>query len=176
MKFLKAALVATALTGFAASAQAQDSGAYINIGIDAVEFDAYNLSGKLGYNINEYFGVEGQAGFGISDEKIDDFKIGVDNTFGGFGVLRFPAGENFDIFARAGYHFTKFGASGFGESVSVNTDGFALGAGINYWFSEKDGLRLEYTYLDVNISDDDGDFEDEGGGGDVFTLSYARKF
>lgn len=175
MKFLKTTAAALAIAAFAGNAAAQDTGAYINLGVDAVEFDAYNISGKVGYNVNEYFGVEGQAAFGIIDDEIDGVDAGIDSSFGAFGVVRFPAGENFDLFARAGYHFTQFGVSDGNVGVSLDTDGFAAGVGGQYFFTANDGIRVEYTYLDVNVDDDDADFEDAGGA-DVFSVSYVRKF
>ncbi len=156
---------------------AQDSGAYINVGVDAVEFDAYNISGKIGYNVNEYFGVEGQASFGVIDDEVDGVDIGVDSSFGAFGVVRFPAAENFDLFARAGYHFTQIGGNDGGVGASIDTDGFALGAGGQYFFTANDGIRVEYTYLDLNVSGDIADeFDDASGSADVFSVSYVRKF
>lgn len=170
MKFLKIALATTALVGFASTASAQDTGAYVNLGVDAIEFDAYTASVKLGYNFTEYFGVEGQAGFGIIDEEVGNLDIGVDNTFAGFGVVRFPAGNNFEIFGRLGYHATKFGVDG-AVNGDLDTDGFAAGVGGQYFFNGgQNGLRVEYTYLDI------GSNQGNLGGGDVFSASYVRKF
>jgi len=189
MKFLKIVLASAAIAGFASTASAQDSGAYVNVGIDAVEFDAFNISGKIGYNINEYFGVEGQAALGVIDDKViddgDEIKAGIDNSFGAFGVLRFPASENFDIFARAGYAFTQVGVSSGPASIGLDFDGFAFGAGGQYMWDGLNGIRLEYTRYDNNFdedsipgldADDIAEIEDESFGADVFSLSYVRKF
>jgi len=167
MKFLKTALAMAAMTGFVSTAAAQDTGAYINLGVDAVEFDAYTISGKLGYKFTENFGIEGQAGFGIIDDDTLGVDVGVDSTFGGFLIASFPASENFDLFVRGGYHFTQIGAGNF----SVDTDGFAVGGGGQYFFTENDGVRLEYTYFDVDTNTNAGSF-----GGDIFSLSYVRNF
>jgi len=159
MKILKTTAVAILMASFASSAMAQDSNTYINVGIDTLEFDLYNLGGKVGYNFNENFGIEGQASFGISSKN--DVKF--DYVTGAFGVARFPAGEKVELFGRAGYYFAKASDTEF--DISAKDDSFALGAGAQYFFTDRDGIRVEYTYLD-------GD----GGNGDVFGVSYVRNF
>jgi len=159
MKFLKIALATAAVAGFASTASAQDSGAYINAGIDTYEFDVFNLGGKVGYNFTENFGVEGQASFGVSSK--DDIKV--KSAFGGFAVARMPVSEQFDLFVRGGYHSTSVGVDGISGSVSL--DGFAVGGGAQFFFTENDGVRIEYTYLDA-----------DGGSADTAGISYVRKF
>jgi len=176
MTFLKTTAAILAIAGFSSQAMAQDSGTYINLGVDAVEFDSYNISAKLGYNINDYFAVEGQAAFGVIDDEIDGVDFGVDSSFGAFGVVSLPVAENSELFARGGYHFTQVGGSSDGIGASVDTDGFAFGAGGQYFFSANDGIRLEYTYYDLNVNSDLIDDEDDSGSADVFTVSYVRKF
>ena len=174
MKLVKIALATTAIMGLAATAQAQDTGFYGAIGVDAVEFDAYSLSAKVGYNINEYFGVEGQGSFGIIDDSVEGVDVGIDSSFGGFGVVRYPLAENVDVFGRAGYQFTQIGFDAdAGADFSTDADGFALGAGATYWLNEKSGIRLEYTYFDLDFDDE---ITSESTSADVFTLSYAHKF
>ena len=171
MKFLKIALATTAMAGFASTAAAQDSNAYINIGVDAVEFDAYTLSGKLGYKFTENFAIEGQAGFGIADQSVGNLDVGIDNSFGAFAVASLPAGDNFELFARVGYHFTTFGVSGGNINADLSSDGFAAGAGGQYFFTQNDGIRAEYTYMDINTTT-----AGNLGGGNVFSVSYVRNF
>lgn len=173
MKFVKIAVATTALLGLAATASAQDTGAYVAVGVDAIEFDAYSIAAKVGYNFTDYFGVEGQGSFGIIDDSVDGVDIGIDTSFGAFGVLRLPTSENFDLFARAGYHFTEISGSDGGISVGIDTDGFALGAGGTYWWDAVNGIRVEYTYFDLGFDDD---ISDESTSADVFTVSYTRKF
>ncbi len=189
MKFLKFALATAAIAGFASTASAQDSGAYVNIGVDAVEFDAFNIGGKVGYNVNEYFAVEGQAAFGVVDydETFDgeELSTGIDSTFGAFGVVRLPVADNFDVFARAGYAFTQVGISSGPASIGLDFDGFAFGAGGQYMWDGLNGVRLEYTRYDNNFdadgidgldAEDVAELDDLGFGADVFSVSYVRKF
>lgn len=157
MKFLKIALATAAIAGFASTASAQDSGAYLNVGIDTFEFDVYNLGGKLGYNISENFAVEGQGSFGVSSKNGEK----VDYSAGAFGVLKAPLGEQVEAFVRGGYYFAQIGNG----NRNADFDGFAVGGGLQYFFTGQDGIRVEYTYLD-------GD----GGGADTFGVSYVRNF
>ena len=169
MTFLKTILATAAIAGFASTAAAQGTGAYVNLGVDAVEFDFYNLGGKLGYNFTENFAVEGQASFGISGEETLGVDVDINNSFGGFIKAGLPLDGGHELFVRGGYHFTQFGLSAGNASDSLNSDGVALGAGGQYMFDGANGVRLEYTYFDVNA---DG----TSAGGDVFSLSYVRKF
>ncbi|MEM7730230.1 MAG: outer membrane beta-barrel protein [Pseudomonadota bacterium] len=196
---------ASAIALTSTTAFAQDSNVYINAGVDAYEFDAYTLSGKVGYNFNSYFGVEGQGGFGIGgdDEAFFDqivqgsqvqgsLKTEIDSSFAAFARLKFPVTDRVELFARGGYHFTQVGvdASNFtvttagtpttivGTEDNVDFDGFAAGAGIQMMVDPLNGIRLEYTFQDVdNIEDisvagtDFGEF-----GSDVYSVSYVRKF
>jgi len=170
MKFLKIAISAVAIAGFASAASAQDTGAYINVGVDAYEFDAYTLSGKIGYKFTKYLGVEGQAAVGIIDKKDTvrgfEAKAGVDTSFGAFGVVRIPTGKGLNLIGRAGYHATQLSAAAGNVEIDVDTDGFAFGAGSEYIWDDVNGIRLEYTYMD----------NDSNEGSDVFTLSYVRNF
>ena len=170
MKTLKITVAALAIAGFASTAQAQDS--YVNVGVSSYDFDAYGLSAKVGHNFNEYFGIEGQGDIGIIDDEQTigniEVDVGLEYLVGGFGVVRFPAGENFDVFGRAGYYFAEVEGSSGGISESVSTDSFALGAGGQYSWDGLNGIRAEYTYLDGE--------GDDGGSLDTFTVSYVRKF
>lgn len=170
MKTLKMTVAALALAGFATAAQAQDGNAYGAVGVTAYEFDAYGIEGKAGYNFNEYFGVEGQGAFGIIDDEVTvgttQIDTGLDYQVAGFGVVRFPAGENLEIFARGGYHFSEVEAESGGISVSGDIDGFAVGAGGQYFWDGLNGVRAEYTFYE-------GESDTEI---NAYTLSYVRKF
>jgi len=170
MKILKIALATAAMAAFASTASAQDGTAYINIGVDAVEFDAYTLSGKIGYQFTKNFGVEGQAAVGIIDNEETfgniEASAGVDSSFAAFGIARLPTAENLNIFLRGGYHFTQLSASAGTADISVDVDGFAIGAGSEYLWDGVNGVRLEYTYLDGG----------NDSGSNVFSLSYVRNF
>lgn len=167
MKFIKVILSATALTAFAATAQAQDTGTHANLGVQTYEFDTYNVVGRLGFNFNENFGVEGEGSIGVAgqDETVDEFGVDTQWSLGGYLVGRVPVSEQFDLFARAGYTAVNIEIEGFGETASDTLDGFAIGGGIQYNLDVQNGIRLGYTY-------NDGD----GLEADVIDLVYVRKF
>ena len=174
MKFLKIALVATALTGLAVSGHAQDGGFYGNIGAEAVEFDSYNGVARLGYQLSENFSVEGQGSLGIIDDDVEGFDIGVDNSFAAFVRGSLPVSDQFSLFAKGGYHFTKFGVDGDGIDESLKIDGFAFGGGVEYMLDDANGLRADVTLLDS--SEDDINGVDFSGTAETYAITYVRKF
>lgn len=167
MKFIKTVLAATALTAFAATAQAQDSGTYANLGVQTYEFDTYNVVGRLGYNFTENFGLEGEGSVGVigQDETDDEFGVDTRWSLGGYLVGRVPVSEQIEFFARAGYTAVNVEVEGFGDTASETLDGFAVGGGLQFNFDAQNGVRLGYTY-------NDGD----GLEADVIDVSYVRKF
>lgn len=158
-----AASAALALTAVPAVSQAQEFYGTIGYGGIHVEgADVGALQGRLGYKFNPYIGVEGEAGFGIVDDDSNGIEVGLNNEFGGFGVVYLPlAAGRADLFARAGYASASVEAAG----TDFDGDGFAYGVGGQYYFTEKDGARLDWTRLDYG----DGD-------ADVWSISYTRKF
>ncbi|GHA97004.1 hypothetical protein GCM10009069_20050 [Algimonas arctica] len=172
MKIVKIAAATAAIAMVGGTAMAQDGQAYVGLGVDAVEFDSYNLSAKAGYNFTEYFGVEAQGGFGVIDDEETvaglEVEAGVDYYLSGFLTGRLPMSEQFELIGRVGYYFGELEASSGNVSVSEDVDGFAGGVGgqFNFGPEYKNGIRAEYTYLDV-----EGD-----GGGDLYSISYIRKF
>jgi len=164
----------TSETGFAVSAQAQDSAAYINLGAEAVEFDSYNLTGRLGYQFSENLSVEAQASFGVIDDDIEGFNVGVDNSYAAFIRGALPISEQFSLFVKGGYHFTQFGVDGQGLDESLDLEGFAFGGGVEYMFDDVNGLRADVTYLDSN--DDNINGADLSGTAETYAITYVRKF
>jgi len=165
MKFLKLALAATVVSAFSASANAQDSNVYINAGVQTFEFDTYNILGRVGYNFNEYFGVEGEASIGISGDEVDGIDVDTPYSFGGYLTGRYPVSDQFDLFARVGYNVVNVEIDNGFDEADEDFDGFAIGGGVQYNFDDVNGVRLGYTY------NDGGDLE-----ADVIDLVYVRKF
>ena len=181
MTFTKIAFISLAVSACSMSVQAQDSGAnddlsgaYGELGVIAYDDDLSGIEAKLGYNFNKYFGVEAQGSLGTNRESEtfsfppDFVTVGVkvDYSVAAFAVARLPLSKNFQIFARGGLHNTQVSAE-IEDNVIPNFNetatGFAVGGGVQYNFDKKNGIRLEYTYLD-------------GVDADTSSLAYVRKF
>lgn len=169
MRKLKIFGIVCALAAFSNMAYAQDSGAYGSIGITTYEFDTYGANAKLGYNFNEYIGVEAEGVLGLSGttETIgtNQIKFETDYTIAAFVIARLPVGEQVDLFLRGGYHQTGVSLSVPGTLLDGDFDGGAIGGGIQYNFSSDSGIRAEYTYLAGSFAEFN-----------TVSLSYVRKF
>ena len=141
-KFAMLAVVAAALFAAPVAAHAQEgfyAGAgYTNFSADDIDVGA--LTGRFGYRFHPNFAVEGEASVGIDD----DDGVELDNSIALYGVGIVPVGEQFEFFARLGYHRTEVS---YGPS-SDEQDGFAGGVGGQWNVNERFGVRLEYTRLE----------------------------
>ena len=168
MKIVKALAISAALTAYVGSAYAQDddAGAYVNVGVDTLDFDTFGVGAKLGYNFTKNFGLEAQGSIGVIDDEVVTFgqtvDVGYDYIAGGFFTVSLPLGRDVSWISRFGYYTAEATATTGNVSASASTDGFAGGSAIQYMFGEKDGIRVDYTYLDD--------------GGDTGSIAYVRKF
>ena len=150
------------LAAIPAVSQAQE--VYGTIGYAGVDADDANLGaiqGRLGYRFNPYIGVEGEAAFGVADDTTGGVDVKLKNEFGAFVVGYLPVTPKAELFARAGYTSSTFDTS-LGD---VDGDGGAWGVGGQYHFTDKDGVRLDWTRHDY-----------DGVDADVWALAYTRKF
>jgi outer membrane immunogenic protein len=166
-------LFAAALASLAIAAPAAAE-VYGNVGytfVDAQDVNLGAIGGKLGYKFNPYVGVEAEAAFGANDDTVRvgavPVKVKLQNAAAAYVVGFYPATPKLDLFARVGYGTTKIKASALGASASGDSDGWNAGVGAQYFFTDKDGVRGEYTKWDVA-----GDNVDAN----TWAVSYVRKF
>ena len=159
---MKRLLVTTSLilagAGAALPAAAQQADIYVNGAYTYLDSDSTELgglTGRLGVNFGSYLGAEGEATVGIQD----DGNVELDNEFGIYGVGRLPVNPQFDLFARVGY-------SSIETSPGGDADGVAYGVGGNFYFTDKDGIRADYTRHDP----------DDASEVDAWSVGYVRKF
>jgi len=128
-------------------------GAYMGLGITAVQYDTNckcprnNLSGtdktagvigKLGYDFNEYIGVEarGLKTMIASDGgEVEHLSILLKPSI--------PLGEDFKAYGLAGWGQTKTS----GHLRKTDVDGFSWGAGLGYSVGENISLFADYERL-----------------------------
>lgn len=176
---IAAASVATLATvGFAGAASAQDTSdttvygtiGYANVAADGdADVNLGAIQGRIGARFGKYFGVEGELATGVKDDSFDVAGTNVDvelkHEVGVFAVGNYPITDRFDIFARVGYAWAEAKAKGAGISDEADLDGVAYGVGGQYFFTDKDGVRLDYTRHDGKDAE-----------ADVVGVSYVRKF
>lgn len=182
MKSLVVAASAAALLAIPGLAQAQDMGGtrlYGTIGYANVDLDEVNLGaiqGRVGARFGQWFGVEGEAAFGIEEEEVDtglappapaSVDLDLSHEVGIFGVVFAPVSENFDLLARVGYTTAEVEASAGGVDVGADADGWAFGVGGQFFFDGVNGVRVDYTRHE---------FDDDEGEADVWSIAYSRRF
>jgi hypothetical protein len=152
-KLAMAAIAALFAAPVAMPASAQT---YINVAYSG--FDLRNganpsaLTGRLGYDFNAYFAIEGEGSFGI----IEDEGFELESEFGGFVLGKLPLLPSFHAFGRVGYSFV--------DSTLAEDDGLAYGIGGQYNWG-KSGLRIEWTRHDYDVDDVD-----------AWSIAYAYTF
>ncbi len=161
-------------------------GQIVDLGVQ--DTDITMINGRIGYRLNDYLAIEGEAGFGVGSDKFSqivpvdvagtvldinaNIDLNVDDYYVGFARGIYPVSDDLDIFARVGYgqatasagiqatieQLAGISANG---SVEDKADDFAYGAGIQFDFTDDDGIRADYTRLDKT---------------DIISVAYARRF
>lgn len=163
-KTILAAVAASALFAVPAIAQAQVYGnvGYASVSVDDADVTLGLLQGRLGYQMNPYFAIEGEAGFGISDDSVAGVDVEMKYTVGAYVIGKVPVSENLDLFARVGYVTYEVEASAGGVSATESGSDLAYGVGVQGFFTPNDGIRADWTSY--------------AGDADIWSVSYVRRF
>jgi hypothetical protein len=120
-------------------------------------FDA--VTARLGTKFVKYVGVEAEGSFGFDGGKVDGEKVDLKSDLAAYLDVFLPMTDNVSLVGRVGYGETK--VSGMDDSLT----GVRYGAGVEAFFDDHNGVRIDYTRIDNdNIN------------GDAYTVSYVRKF
>lgn len=142
------------------SADTGQTGVYANGGYthfdDSTELGG--LTGRLGYRFHPNFGVEGEASFGVKNDRVGPAKIELDHEAGVYGVGFVPLSPNVDLIGRVGYAKTEYSSSVPGARAGRDQDGVAYGGGAQVMVTPQFGVRGDYTRI-------------EGGDDSINTLS-----
>lgn len=168
------ALIVVTLPGVALAQD--DYRFYGSFGYSAVNTDEVDLgavTARLGYKLAPWIGVEAEGSIGVKDEGFDVSIGGSSGAFelkhdaAAYAVAYLPLGENFELFARAGYGTTAIESDVYGVSVRGQGESLNYGVGASV-FIRNDGLRADWTRRDFT--------DDNAGEADVWSVSYVRRF
>ena len=175
----KLATVATLAILTASSVSAE--GFYVGAGIsqerikdsgpDSVK--STNAIALIGYDINDMISVEAETSLPVSKHNITASEITADVSVyhtAVFAKFTLPTSGSFKPFARAGMMKGTFKAEAIGDyDYKVNDTVFSFGIGAEWAMSEKFGLRVDYSMMEMS---DDGSPADV----DVLALSSVYRF
>jgi len=136
--------------------------------------DVSAVIGRVGARFGPYLGVEGEASAGIGSDSVtlgpDTARTHLDNQYAGYLVGFLPVTRKFDFLARVGYGAQQFNVRDESADTSFNKhyDSVNYGAGAQYLFTDKDGVRVDYTRYDSQ--------EKFAPDQDVWSVAYVRKF
>ena len=191
MKFMLSAAVATAalMVAGAASAQGMPTGVYGSLGYNHYSAEIEDadedvnlgaIAGRVSLRTQPWLAVEGEAAIGIIEEEESGggitATVGLNHDVGVYVVGLLPVSPQTDIFARLGYGLAELEVeiSGGGLNLSETEDEqyVALGIGAQHFFDGVNGVRVDYTRMELRTDDSDED----GGSLDRLGIAYVRKF
>jgi hypothetical protein len=126
------------------------------------------LGGRLGARFGKYVGGEGEVGFGVNSQHVSGVDVKMTSSYAGYLVGYIPASPHLDLFGRVGYGHENLRATTGGVSVTDGNNTVNFGGGGQYFFTDKDGVRVEYTRFQHATSND--------GDADTWSITYVRKF
>ena len=109
--------------------------------------------------------VTGSVGYTHLDA--DDGSLEHEYDAAAYLVGTVPVSPNMELFGRVGYGTTSIKADVAGFTASEDGESINYGAGANWFFDGRNGLRADWTRRD---------FQDDGGEVDTYGLSYVRRF
>ncbi|WP_017930934.1 outer membrane beta-barrel protein [Robiginitomaculum antarcticum] len=173
-KFASAAAIAA--LAFAPLASAQDAGWSIDGGLGYLDYDGADIvtaQGHLGYDFNDYFGVEGELATGLTEEDAGGIETSLNYNAAAFATVSTLRTNGWELFGRLGYGKAEVEGSAGGASAKVDVDGPAYGVGAKYFFNANQGLRVDLTQYDYEGEAFGADFDAEATSAQV---GYLYKF
>jgi hypothetical protein len=180
MKYVLSAIT-VAVLGLAAPALAEEQmvaptglyGTFGYAGANQSGVDLGAIQGRIGYRFNNWLGAEGEVSGGVKDDRKSiapgvDAKFKLDHQEALYGVGLVPLSPQFDLIGRVGYGHSRVSAKADGISVADAADSWNFGAGAQYYFDGKNGVRADYTREEFQRTD--------GGHADVWSVAYSRRF
>ena len=171
------AIAAVAAPAAAQTAETRPFTGYGSLGYshsDRGQSDLGGVTGRVGLRFGRYLGAEAEGTFGVTD---DDRVRGGRATetewkrsVGAYAVGFVPLGDRMDVFARVGLANTKVETTPgvAGQSLTrQRNDSINYGAGVQYFLTQKDGLRADFTHES---------YRHGPGQASTYGVSYVRRF
>lgn len=178
---MKLILVA-ALAAAAGAAQAQTLNSpqvYGSVGYaEKKESDLGAIQLRLAARFGRHLGLEGEFANGVKSrtdnalhtQAPSTVKTTLRHEIAAYAVGYLPLSPKAELFARVGYGQTWYGVDSRSATTALrykhDDTSFNLGAGGQYFFDEKNGVRFDYVRQDYN----NGDVQD------VWAVAYTRRF
>lgn len=190
MKIVLASLAVTALAAAtpAMAADASPTGVYGDLGwsqTDTHSADTQSVQGRVGERFNRYLGFEGELNVGLGGGHQWDYgttpatEVGVEQRLAGAGYLVgfLPIMPNADLLARVGYGASRYDLKPSGAAdYSVSENGIRFGAGGQYFFDGKNGLRVDWTREHMGSLDDFPGYFPGDRNADVISVALTHRF
>ena len=132
-----------------------------------------NAIALIGYDINDMISVEAETSLPVSKHNITASEITADVSVyhtAVFAKFTLPTSGSFKPFARAGMMKGTFKAEAIGDyDYKVNDTVFSFGIGAEWAMSEKFGLRVDYSMMEMSDNVAPADVE-------VLALSSVYRF
>lgn len=194
MKSIIIAAIAVAGVGASAPAFAQDQAGptlsqpqgYLNLGytyLNPYGHDLGEITGRAGLRPGRYWGVEGEFGGGVLGNHYTAPTGGRVSLSEGIDAAGYVVGflplmhDKLDLLARVGYGETPLtirsdtGPSSTAANSAHIVTSWNYGAGAQYMFNARNGLRFDYTRRDFQAPGFDNPVDVN-----TYAISYVRRF
>ena len=112
---------------------------------------------RLGYDFNQYFGIEGRyLSASVLDSFFDTTHIGI------YAKPKYPIGERFNIYGLLGYGHTEVEADCGDIHENFSKNGFSFGVGMEYDLSSKEDDYEHYKNSVNGVPEFDRPFDGYG--------------
>ena len=174
---------------------------YSRLGVAERDFNAVNA--RLGARFGRFVGVEGEGSLGFGDSGDDNTATGgfsnvkARNSIAAYAVGFLPVSPRADLLARVGVGRTSFSSTTSGTTAPAactttessetffcreDRNSFNVGAGGQFFFTDHDGVRLDYTWErfggnnGLSGTGSGTPFTDDRRNGHVLSIAYSRQF
>lgn len=161
---LTAAAAAACLLATPAFAQGP-AAVYGNLGLTHTDIQngpSFELvTARVGAKFVKYIGAEFEDSLAWEQGDVDGVSVKLQNDWAAYALGYIPVTDNVSVFGKVGYGSSKVKS----EGESTDLSGLRYGAGIEAYFDDANGVRIDYTRAD----NDDVN-------ADAYTIAYVRKF